>query len=62
MFFKATMSVSLEQLCSMVNLSYDEAKSLFRESESSNGESSERETSVEARELFELNVHIGIMN
>ncbi|KAK7127799.1 hypothetical protein R3I93_020402 [Phoxinus phoxinus] len=40
------MSVSLEELCKMVNVPYDQARALI-ESESSDGESVEREEEME---------------
>ncbi len=52
------MSVSLEELCQMVNVPYDQARALIK-SESSDGESVERE---EATVVDASVVHAGRVN
>lgn len=57
-FFAAVMSVSLKELCQMVNVPYDQARALM-ESESSDGESVARE---EVTVVEDTVVHAGRVN
>ncbi|RXN36224.1 hypothetical protein ROHU_003121 [Labeo rohita] len=64
---ESTMSVSLKELCQMVNVPYDQARALI-ESDSSDGESVEREeatmedTVMEDTVMEDTVVHAGRVN